>query len=220
MWARVAAYDLARKPHVAAEIARLKAEYDAARPSLTRSSKREILHGMAVSDELDPQDRQRAIDIDNRMQGEYQERMHLTQEVSISLFRGNGAGQTAVQWQLAENMPQLVQQQEQAQLGAGSSGPVIDVQASAVSEPLLATAQPEPPLPAVSSAAPCPAEAAASSPLAQSMPALGQPLQRAGKRRNPPARNQAKPLTTEQLQALRVLPAERLAARKRAKPSA
>jgi len=101
-WARVAAYNLARKPHVQAEIQRLKAIYDSARPSLTRASKREILHSMAVNDELAPPDRQRALDIDNKMQGEYQERMHLTQDVTISLFRG---GTGAIHWQLAENLP-------------------------------------------------------------------------------------------------------------------
>lgn len=103
-WVRQAAYNLLRKPHVQALVAKLKAEYDSVKPSLSRATKREILHGMAIDDSLQQPDRQRAIDIDNRMQGEYEERMRLTADVTISLFRGVvTAGQ--IPWQLAENLP-------------------------------------------------------------------------------------------------------------------
>lgn len=98
---RQRAYNLLQKPHVQALVTKLKAQYESVRPSLTRVSKREILHGMATNEELDPVDRQRAVDIDNKMQGEYQERMHLTADVSVSMFRANGA----IPWQLAESLP-------------------------------------------------------------------------------------------------------------------
>lgn len=102
-WCRQQAYNLLQKPHVQALVTKLRAQYESVRPSLTRVSKREILHSMAVDDELDPVDRQRAVDIDNKMQGEYQERMHLTADVSVSMFRANGA----IPWQLAESLPDV-----------------------------------------------------------------------------------------------------------------
>jgi hypothetical protein len=102
-WCRINAYRLLQKPHVQALVTKLKAQYESVRPSLTRVSKREILHGMATDEELDAMDRQRAIDIDNKMQGEYQERMHLTADVSVSMFRANGA----IPWQLAETLPDV-----------------------------------------------------------------------------------------------------------------
>lgn len=103
-WVRVAAYDALRKPHIAAMVSRLKAEYDSVRPALTRAVKREILHEMTNNEALDAVDRQRAIDLDNKMQSEYSERMHLTQDIVISHFRGARDG-TVIHWQLAENLP-------------------------------------------------------------------------------------------------------------------
>ncbi len=103
-WCRQAAYTLIRKPHVQALVTKLRAEYDTARPALTRAGKREILRDMAIAEKLDPIDRQRAIDIDNKMAGEYQERMHLTADVTVSMFRSAGA----IPWQLAENLPKDV----------------------------------------------------------------------------------------------------------------
>ena len=100
-WTRKKAYELLQKPHIQALVTKFKTQFDSVRPSLTRACKREILHGMAVDDQLDPIDRQRAVDIDNKMQSEYSERLHLTGDLTVSMFRANGA----IPWQLAENLP-------------------------------------------------------------------------------------------------------------------
>jgi len=99
-WCRQCAYRLLQKPHIQALVTKLKAQFDSVRPALTRLGKREILHGMAIDEALDPMDRQRAVDIDNKMQGEYAERLHLTGDVHISMFRPVGA----IPWQLAETV--------------------------------------------------------------------------------------------------------------------
>lgn len=101
-WCRQSAYNLIQKPHIQAVVTRLKAEYDSVRPALTRATKREILRDMTISESLDPADRQRAIDLDNKMQGEYSERLHLTGDVTLTMFRMSAG---AIPWQLAENLP-------------------------------------------------------------------------------------------------------------------
>lgn len=123
---RQRAYNLLQKPHVQALVTKLKLQYESVRPSLTRVSKREILHGMAVDDTLDPVDRQRAVDIDNKMQGEYQERMHLTADVSVSMFRSSGA----IPWQLAETIPDV-----------SASGPKAQAIIDVCSTPVVMTPQ-------------------------------------------------------------------------------
>ncbi len=101
-WCRQQAYILLQKPHIQAVVSRLKAQYDSVRPSLTRATKREILHAMAIDEDSDEMDRQRALDIDNKMQGEYAERLHLTGDLTVNMFRAQAPG--AIPWQLAEEV--------------------------------------------------------------------------------------------------------------------
>lgn len=127
-WCRSSAYNLIRKPHVQALVSRLKAEYDAARPALSRSTKREILRDMAIADTLDAVDRQRAIDLDNKMQSEYSERMHLTGDVNITMFRAQAPG--AIPWQLAEQVIELEPKPVQEVKALPLDAPQLHVKAS------------------------------------------------------------------------------------------
>ncbi len=126
-WSRQKAYELLQKPHVQALVSKLKAQYDSVRPALSRSTKREILRDMAIAEDLDAADRQRAIDLDNKMQSEYSERLHLTGDVNISMFRVGQAG--SIPWQLAEEVIDLKPEPKQVLALESTDSDYIDSKA-------------------------------------------------------------------------------------------
>lgn len=71
------AYNLAKKSEILARCNELK-EAAAAGAVLTRKEKRELLAEMARNEELLPADRQRAIDLDNKMEDEYTNKVELS----------------------------------------------------------------------------------------------------------------------------------------------
>ena len=75
------AYNLAKRVEVAARYNELKEEA-AAGAVLTRKEKREILAGMARDEKLLPSDRQRAIDLDNKMEDEYTSNVNLSGNIN------------------------------------------------------------------------------------------------------------------------------------------
>lgn len=65
------AYELEKKDEIKARIKELK-EKAAGASVLTRQEKRELLAHMARDEKLSAADRQRAVDMDNKMEGEYE----------------------------------------------------------------------------------------------------------------------------------------------------
>ncbi len=79
---------LERSEKVRARLAELKersdriAEQDAEKACLTRARKRQILAELATDEEASASDRCRAIDLDNKMQGEYVEKVNVSGELN------------------------------------------------------------------------------------------------------------------------------------------
>lgn len=82
-YANVEASKLRRVPHVAARIAELM-QPRAGAIFLTIARKRELLREMAEDNKATKMDRQRAIDLDNRMTGVYISKVEVSGEVTIS----------------------------------------------------------------------------------------------------------------------------------------
>lgn len=80
---RVNASRVANRPHVLARIAELR-KPDEKRLFLTRARKREILMEMAETRHAGMTDRQRAIDIDNRMTAEYTQTIQVEGEITLN----------------------------------------------------------------------------------------------------------------------------------------
>lgn len=78
------ACELAQNREVLGRYEELKkdAAYAAGGAVMTRNEKREILAKMARDEELSPQDRQRAIDLDNKMEDEYTNKVALSGTVN------------------------------------------------------------------------------------------------------------------------------------------
>ena len=56
---------------------------------MTRKEKREILAEMARDERLLPSDRQRAIDLDNKMQDEYTSKVELSADISPIVIKND-----------------------------------------------------------------------------------------------------------------------------------
>ncbi len=78
------AYILAKKGEIMARYEELKNEaaFSAGGAVMTRNEKRELLAKMARDEELSPADRQRAIDLDNKMEDEYTNNLRLSGAVN------------------------------------------------------------------------------------------------------------------------------------------
>jgi hypothetical protein len=79
------AYQVGRRPHVAARIDELK-KPDQERLFLTRARKREILFEIAQNRRNKPVDRARAIDLDNQMTAEYTQNVRVEGEVTLGII--------------------------------------------------------------------------------------------------------------------------------------
>jgi len=77
------AYILMKRPHVARRVAELR-KPDEKRLFLTRARKRELLMTWAESEKIPLIDRQRALDIDNRMEGSYKQVVRIEGEITLS----------------------------------------------------------------------------------------------------------------------------------------